>query len=134
MLGESATVYRRLCKARMTAAAFHVPRSVPMERPESALMSCRATSRFARILTRYAAAADRRLSCSCNGNQGYIRRGGRQECGMLEPVSKGPMRIRTLFPSDIHLGTKGCQADKLLDFLRNHEAETIYLVGDIDDR
>jgi UDP-2,3-diacylglucosamine pyrophosphatase LpxH len=52
---------------------------------------------------------------------------------MLERVSKGPMRVRTLFLSDIHLGTKGCQADKLLDFLRNHEAETIYLVGDIVD-
>ncbi|GGE43012.1 UDP-2,3-diacylglucosamine hydrolase [Agaricicola taiwanensis] len=41
--------------------------------------------------------------------------------------------FRTLFLSDIHLGTKGCQADLLLDFLRVHEAETIYLVGDIVD-
>src|SRR5882757_4116644 len=52
---------------------------------------------------------------------------------MLERVSKGPQRVRTLFLSDIHLGTKGCQADKLLDFLRHYEAETIYLVGDIVD-
>jgi UDP-2,3-diacylglucosamine pyrophosphatase LpxH len=52
---------------------------------------------------------------------------------MLERVSKGPMRVRTLFLSDIHLGTKGCQADKLLDFLRHYEAETVYLVGDIVD-
>ena len=42
-------------------------------------------------------------------------------------------RFRTLFISDVHLGTRGCQADKLLDFLRRHEAETIYLVGDIVD-
>jgi UDP-2,3-diacylglucosamine pyrophosphatase LpxH len=42
-------------------------------------------------------------------------------------------RYRTLFLSDIHLGTKGCQADLLLDFLRWHEADTIYLVGDIVD-
>jgi len=35
--------------------------------------------------------------------------------------------------SDIHLGTKGCQADKLLDFMRCYDAETIYLVGDIVD-
>ena len=34
------------------------------------------------------------------------------------------MRVRTLFLSDIHLGTKGCQADKLLDFLRHYEADT----------
>jgi UDP-2,3-diacylglucosamine pyrophosphatase LpxH len=42
-------------------------------------------------------------------------------------------RYRSLFLSDIHLGTKGCQAELLLDFLRNHDAETIYLVGDIVD-
>ena len=42
-------------------------------------------------------------------------------------------RLRTLFISDVHLGTRGCQADKLLEFLRCHEAETIYLVGDIVD-
>jgi len=42
-------------------------------------------------------------------------------------------RYRTLFLSDIHLGTRGCQAELLLDFLRHHEAATIYLVGDIID-
>ena len=42
-------------------------------------------------------------------------------------------RFRALFISDVHLGTRGCQADKLLDFLRRHEAEVIYLVGDIVD-
>lgn len=44
-----------------------------------------------------------------------------------------PRHYRALFISDVHLGTRGCQADKLLDFLRYHEAETIYLVGDIVD-
>jgi UDP-2,3-diacylglucosamine pyrophosphatase LpxH len=43
------------------------------------------------------------------------------------------MTYRTLFLSDFHLGTRGCQAELLLDFLRHHEAETIYLVGDIVD-
>jgi UDP-2,3-diacylglucosamine pyrophosphatase LpxH len=42
-------------------------------------------------------------------------------------------RFRALFISDVHLGTRGCQADKLLDFLRVHDADTIYLVGDIVD-
>ena len=42
-------------------------------------------------------------------------------------------RFRTLFISDVHLGTRGCQAERLLDFLRLHDAETIYLVGDIVD-
>jgi UDP-2,3-diacylglucosamine pyrophosphatase LpxH len=41
--------------------------------------------------------------------------------------------FRTLFLSDLHLGSRGCQAEKVLDFLRHHEAGTIYLVGDIVD-
>lgn len=40
---------------------------------------------------------------------------------------------RTLFLSDIHLGTKACQAEALLDFLRHFDADTIYLVGDVID-
>jgi hypothetical protein len=52
---------------------------------------------------------------------------------MLDRVSSAPQRVRTLFLSDIHLGTRGCQADKLLDLLRHYEADTIYLVGDIVD-
>jgi UDP-2,3-diacylglucosamine pyrophosphatase LpxH len=42
-------------------------------------------------------------------------------------------QYRTLFLSDIHLGTKGSQAGALLDFIRQVDAETIYLVGDIID-
>ncbi|MDO1559197.1 UDP-2,3-diacylglucosamine diphosphatase [Brevundimonas sp. 2R-24] len=42
-------------------------------------------------------------------------------------------RYRTVFLSDIHLGTRGCQAELLLDFLRGMECETLYLVGDIVD-
>lgn len=42
-------------------------------------------------------------------------------------------RFRALFISDVHLGTKGCQAELLLDFLRDHDADVIYLVGDIID-
>jgi UDP-2,3-diacylglucosamine pyrophosphatase LpxH len=49
---------------------------------------------------------------------------------VTEPV---PKRFRALFISDVHLGTRGCQAGRLLDFLRHHEADTIYLVGDIVD-
>jgi UDP-2,3-diacylglucosamine pyrophosphatase LpxH len=52
---------------------------------------------------------------------------------MLEPAAETPKQVRTLFLSDVHLGTRGCQADKLLDFLRWYDAETIYLVGDIVD-
>ncbi len=45
----------------------------------------------------------------------------------------GIRQFRTLFISDVHLGSRGCQAERLLDFLRYHDAETIYLVGDIVD-
>ncbi|WP_051558738.1 UDP-2,3-diacylglucosamine diphosphatase [Allorhizobium undicola] len=41
--------------------------------------------------------------------------------------------VRTLFISDIHLGSKAAKTDFLLDFLRIYEAETIVLVGDIVD-
>ncbi|MGA0910476.1 MAG: UDP-2,3-diacylglucosamine diphosphatase [Betaproteobacteria bacterium] len=43
------------------------------------------------------------------------------------------MHYRSVFISDIHLGTKGCQADALLDFLKNHTSDYLYLVGDIVD-
>lgn len=42
-------------------------------------------------------------------------------------------RYRTLFISDIHLGTKACQAELFLEFLKQSDAETYYLVGDIVD-
>lgn len=48
-------------------------------------------------------------------------------------TSIGPRHYRALFISDIHLGARGCQAEKLLDFLRWHDADTIFLVGDIVD-
>ena len=49
------------------------------------------------------------------------------------PPDRPVRHLRTLFISDVHLGARGCQADLLLDFLRCHDAETIYLVGDIVD-
>lgn len=44
-----------------------------------------------------------------------------------------PVSCRTVFISDVHLGTRGCQAEMLLEFVRNLECETLYLVGDIVD-
>jgi UDP-2,3-diacylglucosamine pyrophosphatase LpxH len=43
------------------------------------------------------------------------------------------LHVRTVWISDLHLGTPGCQAAALLDFLRDVECETLYLVGDIID-
>jgi len=43
------------------------------------------------------------------------------------------MHYRAIFISDLHLGTPGCQADALLDFLKEHSSDYLYLVGDIID-
>jgi UDP-2,3-diacylglucosamine pyrophosphatase LpxH len=53
----------------------------------------------------------------------------------LAPAQAGgrQRRFRSLFLSDTHLGAKGCRADRLLDFLNWHDAEVLYLVGDIFD-
>nr|WP_230408224.1 UDP-2,3-diacylglucosamine diphosphatase [Undibacterium baiyunense] len=55
---------------------------------------------------------------------------------LLKP-SKTPKKdikhFRTIWISDLHLGTPGCQAKRLLEFLKSTESETLYLVGDIID-
>lgn len=47
--------------------------------------------------------------------------------------SDPPAAYRAIFISDLHLGTPGFQAAALLDFLRHHSSDTLYLVGDIVD-
>jgi UDP-2,3-diacylglucosamine pyrophosphatase LpxH len=42
-------------------------------------------------------------------------------------------RYRAIWISDVHLGTRACKADFLLDFLRYTDSEYLYLVGDIVD-
>jgi UDP-2,3-diacylglucosamine pyrophosphatase LpxH len=52
-----------------------------------------------------------------------------------EDAPDAPRRdwFRTVFISDAHLGTPGCNAELLLDFLKSVECETLYLVGDMID-
>src|SRR5262245_844443 len=47
-------------------------------------------------------------------------------------TTEGP-RWRTVWISDVHLGTRHAQAEKLLEFLRDARPETLYLVGDLID-
>lgn len=42
-------------------------------------------------------------------------------------------KVRSVFISDLHLGTRACQANALLDFLKAHPSDYLYLVGDIID-
>ena len=43
------------------------------------------------------------------------------------------LSFRTVWISDLHLGTRGCKADLLVEFLNSVECERLYLVGDIID-
>ncbi|QPF72977.1 UDP-2,3-diacylglucosamine diphosphatase [Roseateles sp. DAIF2] len=49
------------------------------------------------------------------------------------PEERGALQVRTVWISDLHLGTPGCQAQALLEFLRQVECEQLFLVGDIID-
>lgn len=51
----------------------------------------------------------------------------------MNAIRTEPRRYRAIFISDVHLGTRGCKAEFLLDFLRETESEHLYLVGDIID-
>ena len=42
-------------------------------------------------------------------------------------------KYRTIFISDVHLGTKHCKADYLCEFLKYNNCERLYLIGDIID-
>lgn len=58
----------------------------------------------------------------------------RKESNAMTHFSKsGALMYRAIWISDIHLGSPSCRAECLLDFLRHHESEYLYLVGDIVD-
>ncbi len=44
-----------------------------------------------------------------------------------------PIRVRSVWISDVHLGFRGCQARALLHFLHSVETDYLFLVGDIVD-
>lgn len=52
---------------------------------------------------------------------------------MSEIKRMRPLKYRSIFLSDVHLGFRGCQAQFVLDFLRSTECKQLYLVGDIID-
>lgn len=62
-----------------------------------------------------------------------LRGRGRKRVKRKHLIVRPPRKHRTLFISDTHLGTPGCKAELLADFLRHNEADTLYLVGDIID-
>ena len=48
-------------------------------------------------------------------------------------VTQSKTHFRSIFISDLHLGTPGCQSEALLVFLKNYTCDNLYLVGDIVD-
>lgn len=48
-------------------------------------------------------------------------------------ASRDVKQYRSIWISDVHLGTRGCKAEYLLDFLKHNESDHLYLVGDIVD-
>lgn len=52
---------------------------------------------------------------------------------MTQKPPKRPIRVRSVFLSDVHLGFRGASANYLLDFLKATDTEYLYLVGDIVD-
>lgn len=51
----------------------------------------------------------------------------------MSEKAKHKVRLRTVFISDVHLGSRGCRADLLHEFLKSIEVDTLFLVGDIVD-
>lgn len=51
----------------------------------------------------------------------------------MNVISPPNLRFRSIWISDIHLGTRGCNSDLLMDFLRSTDSDYLYLVGDIID-
>ena len=58
---------------------------------------------------------------------------GKQAEPQDEVAPESRLRLRTVWISDLHLGTPGCQAQAVLHFLKHVECETLFLVGDIID-
>lgn len=52
---------------------------------------------------------------------------------MTAAIMPGRLTVRTVWLSDVHLGSKDCRAHYLLDFLQRVDCETLYLLGDIVD-
>jgi len=76
------------------------------------------------------------MSLSALSSLLFLRAGPAEPGWRRTPPSTPRPRVRdhrTIFISDVHLGTRGCKAELLADFLACNSCETLYLVGDIID-
>jgi UDP-2,3-diacylglucosamine pyrophosphatase LpxH len=68
-----------------------------------------------------------------SGNFRSIENTMAMEAGKNTGGNGNAIKVRTIFISDMHLGTRSCRAELILSFLRKYDAETLYLIGDIID-
>jgi len=80
---------------------------------------------------------DAAWSTICNLRQSHAASDGDFEAPPPTASHAKPKRTsryhRTIFLSDVHLGTRGCKAELLTDFLANNDCDTLYIVGDMID-
>lgn len=70
---------------------------------------------------------------SARGRQRGLRKPASPPVPTPRREASGPRRWRTIWLSDVHLGTRACRSERLLEFLAANESENLYLVGDIVD-
>jgi UDP-2,3-diacylglucosamine pyrophosphatase LpxH len=76
--------------------------------------------------------ADSEIACDGSAEETH-RKGLSKIDKLFGPSGERRRRYRTIWISDIHLGTRGCNDRLLIDFLDHVDSETLYLVGDIID-
>ena len=80
-----------------------------------------------------------RLAMRARGIRRGTRSGDCSACGQWGSVQRtdgmkpAPSKVRSLFLSDIHLGSRACRADELLSFIKEYDPDNIFLIGDIVD-
>src|SRR5262245_7997350 len=58
---------------------------------------------------------------------------GTTESAAVTDLQPTVHKVRALFLSDIHLGSRACHAEQLLSFIKDYDSEYIFLIGDIVD-
>jgi len=72
-------------------------------------------------------------NCDATPSRGDVLAFVPQRPAVAERTDIVRRRFRTIWISDVHLGTRGCNADMLIDFLDRVDSEQLYLVGDMID-
>ncbi len=119
----------------MTSKAFHVARKDTAAARSTAIFTWASSSGPIPVTTLN---DYRRMDRDASFLRAWAASGGSRRSDSASPADEPEAphettRYRALWISDVHLGTPGCQALTLLDFLKRTESDTLFLVGDIVD-